>query len=130
MDTVFQAGINGVMRSSVFAAPSLALNTLGVNTDVKTTTEGFSTQKERDELYGGFDVDKWVRDLAPGYSTIKSFMDIAGYSANVVRMTGDANFTDEQLENQKEKFARAIRNSTNLPFYKWGAYNMLSDKDE
>lgn len=130
LDTVFQAGINGVMRSSVFAAPSLALNTLGVNTDVKTTTEGFSTQKERDELYGGFDVDKWVRDLVPGYSTIKSFMDIAGYSANVVRMTGDANFTDEQLENQKEKFARAIRNSTNLPFYKWGAYNMLSDKDE
>lgn len=130
LDTVFQAGINGVMRSSVFAAPSLALNTLGVNTDVKTTTEGFSTQKERDELYGGFDVDKWVRDLAPGYSTIKSFMDIAGYSANVVRMTGDANFTDEQLENQKEKFARAIRNSTNLPFYKWGAYNMLSDKDD
>lgn len=130
LDTVFQAGINGVMRSSVFAAPSLALNTLGVNTDVKTTTEGFSTQKERDELYGGFDVDKWVRDLAPGYSTIKSFMDIAGYSANVVRMTGDADFTDEQLENQKEKFARAIRNSTNLPFYKWGAYNMLSDKDD
>ena len=130
LDTVFQAGINGVMRSSVFAAPSLALNTLGVNTDVKTTTEGFSTQKERDELYGGFDVDKWARDLAPGYSTIKSFMDIAGYSANVVRMTGDSNFTDEQLENQKEKFARAIRNSTNLPFYKWGAYNMLSDKDD
>lgn len=130
LDTVFQAGINGVMRSSVFAAPSLALNTLGINTDVKTTTEGFSTQKERDELYGGFDVDKWVRDLAPGYSTIKSFMDIAGYSANVARMTGDENFTDEQLENQKEKFARAIRNSTNLPFYKWGAYNMLSDKDE
>lgn len=130
LDTVFQAGINGVMRSSVFATPSLALNTLGVNTDVKTTTEGFSTQKERDELYGGFDVDKWVRDLAPGYSTVKSFMDIAGYSANVVRMTGDANFTDGQLENQKEKFARAIRNSTNLPFYKWGAYNMLSDKDD
>lgn len=130
LDTVFQAGINGVMRSSVFAAPSLALNTLGVNTDVKTTTEGFSTQKERDELYGGFDVDKWVRDLAPGYSTIKSFMDIAGYSTNVARMTGDENFTDEQLENQKEKFARAIRNSTNIPFYKWGAYNMLSDKDD
>lgn len=130
LDTVFQAGINGVMRSSVFAAPSLALNTLGINTDVKTTTEGFSTQKERDELYGGFDVDKWVRDLAPGYSTIKSFMDIAGYSVNVARMTGDENFTDEQLENQKEKFARAIRNSTNLPFYKWGIYNILSDKDE
>lgn len=130
LDTVFQAGINGVMRSSVFAAPSLALNTLGVNTDVKTTTEGFSTQKERDELYGGFDVDKWVRDLAPAYSTIKSFMDIAGYSANVARMTGDENFTDEQLENQKEKAVRAIRNSTNIPFLKWGAYNVLSEKDD
>lgn len=130
LDTVFQAGVNGVMRSSVFAFPSLALNTLGINTDVKTTTEGFSTQKERDELYSGFDVDKWLRDLAPAYSTVKSFMDIVGYSANVARMAGDENFTDEQLENQKEKFARAIRNSTNLPFYKWGAYNMLSDKDE
>lgn len=130
LDTAFQAGINGVMRSSVAAFPSLVLNTLGVNTDVKTTTEGFSSQKERDELYGGFDADKWFRDLAPAYSTIKSFMDIAGYSANVARMTGDENFTDEQLENQKEKAVRAIRNSTNIPFLKWGLYNTLSDKDE
>lgn len=130
LDTVMQVGINGAMRSSVFAFPSLLLNTAGVNTDVKTTTEGFSTQKERDELYGGFDADKWFRDLAPAYSTIKSFMDIAGYSANVARMTGDENFTDEQLENQKEKAVRAIRNSTNIPFLKWGAYNMLSDKDD
>lgn len=130
LDTVFQAGINGVMRSSVFAFPSLLLNTAGVNTDVKTTTEGFSSQKEKDELYGGFDADKWFRDLAPAYSTIKSFMDIAGYSANVARMTGDENFTDEQLENQKEKAVRAIRNSTNIPFLKWGVYNVLSDKDD
>ena len=130
LDTAFQVGINGVMRSSVAAFPSLVLNTLGVNTDVKTTTEGFSSQKERDELYGGFDADKWFRDLAPAYSTIKSFMDIAGYSANVARMTGDENFTDEQLENHKEKAVRAIRNSTNIPFLKWGLYNTLSDKDE
>ena len=130
LDTVMQAGINGAMRSSVFAFPSLLLNTAGVNTDVKTTTEGFSSQKERDELYGGFDADKWFRDLAPAYSTIKSFMDIAGYSANVARMTGDENFTDEQLENHKEKAVRAIRNSTNIPFLKWGLYNTLSDKDE
>lgn len=126
LDTALQAGVNGAMRSSVLAFPSLILNIAGVNTDVKTTTEGFSTQKERDELYGGFDVDKWLRDLAPAYSTIKSFMDIAGYSANVARMTGDENFTDEQLENQKEKAVRAIRNSTNIPFLKWGAYNVLS----
>ena len=130
LDTAFQAGINGVMRSSVFAFPSLLLNTAGVNPDVKTTTEGFSSQKEKDELYGGFDADKWFRDLAPAYSTIKSFMDIAGYSANVARMTGDENFTDEQLENHKEKAVRAIRNSTNIPFLKWGLYNTLSDKDE
>ena len=57
-------------------------------------------------------------------------MDIAGYSANVARMTGDENFTDEQLENHKEKAVRAIRNSTNIPFLKWGLYNTLSDKDE
>ena len=130
LDTALQAGVNGVMRSSVAAFPSLVLNMVGVNTDVKTTTEGFSSQKERDELYGGFDADKWFRDLAPAYSTIKSFMDIAGYSANVARMTGDENFTDEQLENQKEKAVRAIRNSTNIPFLKWGLYNTLSDKDE
>lgn len=130
LDTVMQAGVNGAMRSSVFAFPSLLLNTAGVNTDVKTTTEGFSSQKERDELYGGFDADKWFRDMAPAYSTIKSFMDIVGYSANVARMTGDENYTDEQLENHREKAVRAIRNSTNIPFFKWGVYNMLSDKDE
>ena len=130
LDTVMQVGINGAMRSSVFAFPSLLLNTAGVNADVKTTTEGFSSQKERDELYGGFDADKWFRDMAPAYSTIKSFMDIVGYSANVARMTGDENYTDEQLENQKEKAVRAIRNSTNIPFLKWGVYNVLSEKDD
>jgi hypothetical protein len=130
LDTVMQVGINGAMRSSVFAFPSLLLNTAGVNTDVKTTTEGFSSQKERDELYGGFDADKWFRDMAPAYSTIKSFMDIVGYSANVARMAGDENYTDEQLENHREKAVRSIRNSTNIPFFKWGVYNMLSDKDE
>lgn len=130
LDTALQAGVNGAMRSSVAAFPSLILNIAGVNTDVKTTTEGFSSKKERDEMYGGFDADKWFRDMAPAYSTVKSFMDIVGYSANVARMTGDENFTDEQLENQKEKAVRAIRNSTNIPFFKWGVYNMLSDKDE
>lgn len=129
LDSVMQIGINGVMRSSVAAAPSLVLNTLGVNTDVKTTTEGFDYRKDQDDLYGGFDLDKWVRNLAPAYSTVRSFMDIAGYSADVARMSGDDNYTDEQRENRKEKFARAVRNSTNIPFLKWGAYNILSDED-
>lgn len=129
LDSVMQIGINGVMRSSVAAAPSLVLNTLGVNTDVKTTTEGFDYRKDQDDLYRGFDADKWLRDLAPAYSTVKSFMDIIGYPVNVARMSGDDNYTDEQRENQKEKFARAVRNSNNLPFLKWGAYNLLSDED-
>lgn len=128
-DTIMQVGINGVMRSSILAFPSLVLNTLGVNTDVKTTTEGFDYRKNQDDLYRGFDVDKWIRNLTPAYSTIKSFMDIAGYPANIARMSGDDNYTDEQRENQKEKFARAVRNSTNLPFLKWGLYNILSDED-
>lgn len=129
LDSVMQMGINGVMRSSVAAAPSLVLNTLGVNTDVKTTTEGFDYRKDQDDLYRGFDLDKWVRNLAPAYSTVRSFMEIAGYSADVARMSGDDNYTDKQRENQKEKFARAVRNSNNLPFLKWGAYNLLSDED-
>lgn len=129
LDSVMQVGINGVMRSSVFAAPSLALNILGVNTDVKTTTEGFDYRKNQDDLYKGFDVDKHIRNLVPAYSTVKSFMDIIGYPANLARMYGDDNYTDEQRENQKEKFVRAFRNSTNIPLYKWGLYNMLSDED-
>ena len=129
LDSVMQIGINGVMRSSVAAAPSLVLNTLGVNTDVKTTTEGFDYRKDQDDLYRGFDLDKWARNLAPAYSTVRSFMDMVGYPANVFHMSGDDNYTDEQIENQKEKFARAVRNSTNIPFLKWGLYNMISDED-
>ena len=130
-DTLMQVGINGAMRSSVLAFPSLILNTLGVNTNVKTTTEGFDYQKDQEGMYRGFDADKWLRDMAPAYSTIKSFMDIAGYSANVARMSGDDSFTDEQREKNKEKAVQAIRNSTNIPFLKWGLYNILSnDKDE
>lgn len=128
-DTIMQVGINGVMRSSVLAFPSLVLNTLGVNTDVKTTTEGFDYRKDQDDMYRGFDADKWLRNLAPAYSTIKSFMDIAGYSTNVIKMSGDENFTEEDKERNRERAVRAVRNSTNLPFLKWGLYNILSDED-
>lgn len=128
-DTIMQVGINGVMRSSVLAFPSLVLNTLGVNTDIKTTTEGFDYRKDQDDMYRGFDADKWLRNLAPAYSTIKSFMDIAGYSTNVIKMSGDENFTEEDKERNRERAVRAVRNSTNLPFLKWGLYNILSDED-
>lgn len=128
-DTLMQVGINGAMRSSVLAFPSLVLNTMGVNTNVKTTTEGFDYQKEDSGMYKGFSADKWLRDLAPAYSTIKSFMDIAGYSANVIKMSGDENFTEEDKERNRERAVRAIRNSTNLPYLKWGLYNMLSNED-
>lgn len=129
-DTLMQVGINGVMRSSVLAFPSLILNTAGVNTNVKTTTEGFDYQKAGSDMYKGFSVDKWARDLAPAYSTIKSFMDIAGYSANVVKMSGDENFTEEEKERNRERAVKAIRNATNIPFLKWGLYNILSNEED
>lgn len=129
-DTFMQVGINGVMRSSVLAFPSLILNTAGVNTNVKTTTEGFDYQKAGSDMYKGFSVDKWARDLAPAYSTIKSFMDIAGYSANVIKMSGDENFTEEEKERNRERAVKAIRNATNIPFLKWGLYNILSNEED
>lgn len=128
-NTIMQVGINGAMRSSVLAFPSLVLNTLDVNTDVKTTTEGFDYQKEDSGMYKGFSADKWLRDLAPAYSTFKSFMDIAGYSINVIKMSGDENFTEEDKERNRERAVRAVRNSTNIPYLKWGLYNILSDED-
>lgn len=128
-NTIMQVGINGAMRSSVLAFPSLVLNTMGVNTNVKTTTEGFDYQKEDSGMYKGFSADKWLRDLAPAYSTIKSFMDIAGYSLNVIKMSVDENFTEEDKERNRERAVRAVRNSTNLPYLKWGLYNMLSNED-
>lgn len=129
-DTFMQVGINGVMRSSVLAFPSLVLNTIGVNTNVKTTTEGFDYQKAGSDMYKGFSVDKWARDLAPAYSTIKSFMDIIGYSANVSKMSGDENFTEEEKERNRERAVKALRNATNIPFLKWGLYNILSNEED
>lgn len=129
-DTLMQVGINGVMRSSVLAFPSLVLNTAGVNTSVKTTTEGFDYHKAGSDMYKGFSIDKWARDLAPAYSTIKSFMDIAGYSANVIKMSGDDNFTEEKKERNRERAVKAIRNATNIPFLKWGLYNILSNEED
>lgn len=129
-DTFMQVGINGVMRSSVLAFPSLILNTAGVNTNVKTTTEGFDYQKAGSDMYKGFSVDKWARDLAPAYSTIKSFMDIVGYSANVSKMSGDENFTEEEKERNRERAVKALRNATNIPFLKWGLYNILSNEED
>lgn len=135
IDTIMQANLNGGMRNNILAFPSLLLNYANVNTSVKTTTEGFDYQKPGSDLYKGFSLDKWARDLIPAYSTVRSLGNIAGYSKDVFKMNVgsgvDSNgfeYTEEQKEKRRESLYKSIRNATNIPYLKWGVYNMLSNE--
>lgn len=123
-DTILQVALDGVMRSSVFAMPSLLASTAGVNTGIKTTSTGYDYHKD-DKLYSGFNLGKHLLDLAPAASTIKTFVDTVGFGINSYQMASDPySFTDIQREKNQEKFAKSLRSMTNIPFLKWGAYNL------
>lgn len=135
IDTIMQANLNGGMRNNILASVSLLLNPLIGYSNVKTTTEGFDYHKPGEDLYQGFDLNKKFRDYVPAYSTLKSLSDIAGFGIDVFKMNVgsgvDSNgfeYTEEQKEKRRESLYKSIRNATNIPYLKWGLYNMLSNE--
>lgn len=125
-DVFMRIGINGVMRANVLAMPSMVLSSAGFNSGVKTT--GVTDTTVKPDMYKGFDSDEFLQTLAPAYSTVKTGFDIMGYGTNQLKMTMGDEYTEEYKERNREKFAKAVRNGSNIPFLKWGLYNILTDE--
>lgn len=126
MDTLFQVGINGVMRSSVLAFPALVASTAGYNPSVKTTAD-IDYFANKAETYQGFDVDKYLRAMFPAYSTVASLANIGGYGKDVVMSSISDDYTEKQAEQARTRFAKSVRSFSNVPFLKWGVYNLMNE---
>lgn len=126
MDTLLQVGINGLMRSAVLAFPALVASTADYNPSVKTTADiDYFTNKA--ETYRGFDADKYLRAMFPAYSTIASLANMGGYGKDMAMSSISDDYTDEQAEKAKARFAKSVRSFSNIPFLKWGVYNLMSE---
>lgn len=126
MDTLFQVGINGVMRSSVLAFPALVASTAGYNPSVKTTAD-IDYFANKAETYQGFDADKYLRAMFPAYSTVASLANIGGYGKDVVMSSISNDYTEKQAEQARTRFAKSVRSFSNVPFFKWGVYNLMNE---
>lgn len=126
MDTLFQVGINGVMRSSVLAFPALVASTAGYNPSVKTTAD-IDYFANKAETYQGFDADKYLRAMFPAYSTVASLANIGGYGKDVVMSSISDDYTEKQAEQARTRFAKSVRSFSNVPFLKWGVYNLMNE---
>lgn len=126
MDTLFQVGINGVMRSSVLAFPALVASTAGYNPSVKTTAD-IDYFANKAETYQGFDADKYLRAMFPAYSTVASLANIGGYGKDVVMSSINDDYTEKQAEQARARFAKSVRSFSNVPFFKWGLYNLMNE---
>lgn len=126
MDTLFQVGINGVMRSSVLAFPALVASTMGYNPSVKTTAD-IDYFANKAETYQGFDADKYLRAMFPAYSTVASLANMGGYGKDVVMSSISDDYTEKQAEQARTRFTKSVRSFSNIPFLKWGLYNLMNE---
>ena len=126
MDTLFQVGINGVMRSSVLAFPALVASTMGYNPSVKTTAD-IDYFANKAETYKGFDADKYLRAMFPAYSTVASLANMGGYGKDVVMSSISDDYTEKQAEQERTRFTKSVRSFSNIPFLKWGLYNLMNE---
>lgn len=126
VDTLFRVSINGVMRSSVFAFPALLASTAGYNPSVKTTAD-IDYFANKAETYQGFDADRYLRAMFPAYSTVASIANIGGYGKDVVMSSASDDYTEKQAEQARARFVKSVRSFSNIPFFKWGLYNLMNE---
>ena len=125
-DTFFKVGFDGAMRASALASVALAMSTVGSAVGIAPT---YKTTASIDygsgEAFKKFDLDTYMRAMSPAYSTVETLHNAIAYGVNTV----NPDLTEEQQEKNRAKFYRTLRNSNNIPFLKWGTYNLLSQED-
>lgn len=125
--TMMQVGLNGFLRSNMFASTSLVLNSLGVGTTLKTTAE--NAFKGDDEGYERFEFGRFITDMMPAASVITNATNIVRRGAYIpFKYTTDEDYTDADAERDMRYFARDVRNITNFPVIRNVVHNMVADE--
>jgi len=128
--TLANVAINGSMRSSVLAFPSLIAQLGGMKIGIKSTSD--QGIEGRDEA-GQLSAEELLRSLVPGYNTVKGLYGIQADTRNLI----DAGLLnpDEYFDRDRERYAKSFgRNlkaiTPNIPLVQQGLINMITDNED
>lgn len=128
--TLANVAINGSMRSSILAYPSLLVNLAGLKVGIKSTSDqGIEDRDEAGQLNG----ESILRSMFPSYNTVKGLYGIQSDTRNLI----DAGLLnpDEFLDSDRERYAKSFgRNlkaiTPNIPLVQQGLINMITDNED
>lgn len=121
-------GLNGIMRSSVFAMPALIANMAGFNTGIKSTTT--FEDVNRKDFAKHFDLDEWARQLLPAYSTISGLWNLQADTRNILETSvmNRSLYTNKERERFAKSFGRSVKSITpNAPYLQQSMINFITD---
>lgn len=121
-------GLNGIMRSSVFAMPALIANMAGFNTGIKSTTT--FEDVNRKDFAKHLDLDGWARQLLPAYGTISGLWNLLADARNLTetKFMNKSLYTNRERERIAKSFGRSIKAITpNAPYLQQTMINFITD---
>ena len=121
-------GLNGIMRSSVFAMPALIANMAGFNTGIKSTTT--FEDVNRKDFAKHLDLDEWARQLLPAYGTISGLWNLQADARNLAetKFMNKSLYTNRERERIAKSFGRSIKAITpNAPYLQQTMINFITD---
>lgn len=128
--TLANVFLNGSMRSSILAFPSLMANMSGVHVGIKSTSD--QGIEGRDEA-GQMNADEIMRTIFPAYNTVRGFWGVDSDIKNLIN-AGLLN-PDEYMNSDRERYAKSFgRNlkaiTPNIPLVQQGLINMITDNED
>lgn len=126
---LFNTAINGFMRSSILAYPSLVLNSLGVKTGIKTSVdEGAYTRDQAEQL----NLDQFARANIPAYNTVRGLFGLRADARNILESNyfQPQKFRNRDRQRYQKSFARNLKAVTpNVPYIQNQIINIIAQED-
>lgn len=126
---LFNTAINGFMRSSILAYPSLILNSLGVKTGIKTSVdEGAYTRDQAQQL----NLDEFARANIPAYNTVRGLFGLRADTKNIIESNylEPQKFRNRDRQRYQKSFARNLKAVTpNVPYIQNQIINIIAQED-
>lgn len=127
---VFNTAINGFMRSSILAYPSLILNSLGVKTGIKTSVDqGAYTRDQAGQL----NLDEFARANIPAYNTVRGIVGLRADARNILYSNyfQPQEYRNRDRQRYQKSFARNLKAVTpNVPYIQSQFINIISGEED
>lgn len=127
---LFNVAINGFMRSSILAYPSLILNSLGFKTGIKTSVdEGAYTRDQAQQL----NLDEFARANIPAYNTVRGIFGLRADARNIIESNyfEPQQFRNRDRQKYQKSFARNLKAVTpNVPYIQNEIINIIAQEDK